>query len=478
MSGMLLSCADFPIIKQIADLLGVVMNILYTIFDKIGVANIGLCIIVFTLIIKLLMIPMSIKQQKTTKLSSLMSPELQAIRNKYKGKNDQASMMAMNTETRAVYEKYGTSPTGGCMPMLLQMCILLALYGVISAIPNHVGDVKDIYTQAANSVYDSMDEYSELNSINNIMVDNEIEGFEKKSNFNKIVKAYYADGKDTTAKDVYKLLSDQYKRQQAKLDTSRDAWSEMSILKNDSLEIIESLINVSDEEWQKIKESCDKKDSELVDKYATISDTELAVAITTINNNYEAMEASHKKISKIYTFAGIDLSRSPSQEKEVGIWWALLIPLLSALTQWYSTHLATKAQPAMEDNPMASSFKTMNIMFPIMSAFFCYSFASGLGLYWVIGSVFQIGQQFFINSYFEKVDVQDIIKANIEKQNKKAEKYGVARSTISQSANYNAKNIKTDSIVDANANKQVTYKQGGIASKANMVKQYNEKNNK
>ena len=81
MSGMLLSCADFPIIKQIADLLGVVMNILYTIFDKVGIANIGLIIIVFTLIIMLLMIPMTIKQQKTTKLSSLMSPELQAIRN-------------------------------------------------------------------------------------------------------------------------------------------------------------------------------------------------------------------------------------------------------------------------------------------------------------------------------------------------------------------------------------------------------------
>ena len=109
MSGMLLSCADFPIIKQVADLLGFVMNILYTIFDKIGIANIGLCIIVFTLIIKLLMIPMTIKQQKTTKLSSLMSPELQAIRKKYAGKNDNASMMAMNNETRAVYEKYKES---------------------------------------------------------------------------------------------------------------------------------------------------------------------------------------------------------------------------------------------------------------------------------------------------------------------------------------------------------------------------------
>ena len=93
----------------------------------------------------------------------------------------------MNNETRAVYEKYGTSPTGGCMPMLLQMCILLALYGVISAIPTHVKDVKDIYNKAAESVFDSMDEYNELNTLNNIMVDNKIEGFEKNKDYKEIV---------------------------------------------------------------------------------------------------------------------------------------------------------------------------------------------------------------------------------------------------------------------------------------------------
>jgi YidC/Oxa1 family membrane protein insertase len=111
-----------------------------------------------------------------------------------------------------------------------------------------------------------------------------------------------------------------------------------------------------------------------------------------------------------------------------------------------------------------------------MSAWFCYSFASGLGLYWVIGSVFQIGQQFFINSYFEKVDVQDIIKANVEKQNKKLAKYGMSGQSISQSANYNAKSVKNETNAGNTEAKKTTYKQGGIASKANMVKEFNERN--
>lgn len=482
MSGMLLSCADFPIIKPIAKLLGLVMNLLYNVFDKFGIANIGLCIIVFTVIIKLLMIPMTIKQQKTTKLSSLMSPELMAVRNKYKGKTDNASMMAMNNETKAVYDKYGASPTGGCMPMLLQMCILLALYGVIYAIPTYVKDVNTIYTDAASYVENSIDEYKEIYEINEIMLDNKIKGFENNKDFNKILKAYNKKNDNNKySKDVKgninKLLSNQTERQSAKLDTSRDAWAEMKILKDDSLDIIKNLKNISDEEWKKLIDSSKDAEKKLLLKYSSLSNVEEVSSI--IEDNYNKMTAKKKEISDVYTFAGIDLSRSPSQEKEVGVWWALLIPLLSAVTQWFSSHLATKSQPSMEDNPMASSLKTMNIVFPIMSAFFCYTFAAGLGLYWVIGSVFQIGQQFFINRYFEKVDVQDIIKANVEKRNKKLEKYGMAGSSISQAANYNAKSVKNDANSNNNeVKKQTTYKQGGIAAKANMVKEYNEKNNK
>ena len=77
------------------------------------------------------MIPLTIKQQKTTKLMSVMNPEIQAIQKKYKGKTDNESLQRQNVEVQAVYEKYGTSMTGGCLPLLIQMPILFALYRVI-----------------------------------------------------------------------------------------------------------------------------------------------------------------------------------------------------------------------------------------------------------------------------------------------------------------------------------------------------------
>ena len=85
------------------------------------------------------MLPLTIKQQKSSKLMAVMQPEIQAIQKKYKGKeNDQKAMMMMQTETKAVYEKYGTSMTGGCLPLLIQMPIIFALYRVIYNIPAYV----------------------------------------------------------------------------------------------------------------------------------------------------------------------------------------------------------------------------------------------------------------------------------------------------------------------------------------------------
>ena len=119
------------ILGPIATVLGYVMDILFRFTSSFGVFNVGLCIILFTIVMKTLMIPLTIKQQKTTKLMSVMNPEIQAIQKKYKGKSDQESMQRQNVEIQAVYEKYGTSMTGGCLPLLIQMPILLALYRVI-----------------------------------------------------------------------------------------------------------------------------------------------------------------------------------------------------------------------------------------------------------------------------------------------------------------------------------------------------------
>ena len=104
---------DFFTFGPVADILGFIMDMLFRFTQSFGVLNIGLCIILFTLVVKLILFPLTIKQQKSSKLMSVMQPELQAIQKKYKGKTDNDSMKRMNVETKAVYEKYGTSMTGG-----------------------------------------------------------------------------------------------------------------------------------------------------------------------------------------------------------------------------------------------------------------------------------------------------------------------------------------------------------------------------
>ena len=89
--------------------------------------------------------PLTYLQQKFSKLSARMNPELQKIQKKYKGKQDQASMMKMNEETKEVYAKYGVSPTGSCIQMLIQLPILFALYRVIWNVPAYVGSVKNAF---------------------------------------------------------------------------------------------------------------------------------------------------------------------------------------------------------------------------------------------------------------------------------------------------------------------------------------------
>ena len=153
MTGVLLTQATTPIIGQIAWLLGKLMDGIYNVLNSVfGIQNIGLCIILFTIIIYTILLPLTIKQQKFSKMSAAMNPEIQAVSKKYKNKKDQASMVKMQEETQLIYEKYGTSPTGGCLSIFIQFPILLGLWKVIQNIPAYVGGIKQAYEPLVTSL--------------------------------------------------------------------------------------------------------------------------------------------------------------------------------------------------------------------------------------------------------------------------------------------------------------------------------------
>jgi YidC/Oxa1 family membrane protein insertase len=145
LAAILLTKNSTPILAQIAEILGWILNVIFNFLDSLGNPNVGLAIILFTIIVYTLMIPLTYKQQKFSKMSARMNPELQAIQKKYNGKQDQVSMVKMQDEMKAVYAKYGTSQTGSCLPLLIQFPVLIAVYRVVYAIPAYIDKVKMAY---------------------------------------------------------------------------------------------------------------------------------------------------------------------------------------------------------------------------------------------------------------------------------------------------------------------------------------------
>lgn len=152
MDNLIIATQTGGILKPFAWILGKILEVLYDGFAFFGIYNIGLLIIVFTFVVRMLMLPMTIKQQKFTKMNSVMTPEIQAIQKKYKEKKDQQSQLAMQEEMKAVYDKYGTSPTGSCLQLIIQMPILFALYRVIMNIPAYVQPIKELYSSVITSL--------------------------------------------------------------------------------------------------------------------------------------------------------------------------------------------------------------------------------------------------------------------------------------------------------------------------------------
>ena len=406
------------ILGPIATVLGYVMDILFRFTSSFGVFNVGLCIILFTIVMKTLMIPLTIKQQKTPKLLSVMNPEIQAIQKKYKGKSDQESMQRQNVEIQAVYEKYGTSMTGGCLPLLIQMPILLALYRVIYNIPAYVPSVRVYFDNVVTPLMGQADYAQKLQEITNIATacGGKLDKFDF-TNANRLVDMLY------------------------KFSTSQ--WGELQAL------------------------------------FPAISDV--------IGQNAAVVE-------RMNTFLGLNMAEAPGWVPS----FAWIIPVLAAVSQWFSTKLMSGNQPSTSadaENPMAQSMKTMTTTMPLFSAFICITMPAGLGIYWIATSVVTIIQQLIVNAYMDKVNIDDMIAKNLEKVNKKRAKQGLPPAKVTQNATASLKAIKAEEekekaaeevkkekiakqIEESSKYYNTNAKPGSLASKAAMVQKYNEAHDK
>lgn len=478
MSGIFLtSCTNFFLIRWIANILGFIMNLFYIVIDKFGIGKISICIIVFTIIVKLVMLPINIKQQKTMKLNSVIMPEIQAIQKKYANKKDNDSMMKQQAELNAVYQKYGTSPTGGCLPMLIQFPILLALYAVMACLPNYINEIQDMYNDGVVSYvigtdesgkldYHTIHELKDLAGLNDVLLD---EGGDE--NLDKLVTAYFGQKgnyEDEKIKDaVYNSFTSAYSNVFGK----QDAWAIVEASFDEAIENAQDLKAISEADWKKVE------DKDLAE-YADYTEEDWDALISSYETILDKLDDNHKDIQVSYSFFTIDLSKSPAN----GVKIAIIIPILSALAQLLNMKISMSSQQNTGNgtaDSMMSSMKVMSYSMCVVSAIFCYTFPAGLGLYWVISSAVQVVIQLILNKKFANMDTDQIIKQSIEKANRKRAKKGLPPNTISTAAATNTRNYKPQT-TETSQNTTGTGSAGGarkgsISEKANLNKKYMDK---
>ncbi len=419
-----LTKSSTPIIGWVAIVLGWIMNGIYFVINGIGIPNVGLAIILFTIIIYALMTPLQIKQQRFSKLNTIMQPELSRIQDKYRGKKDQVSQQKMLDETNAVYEKYGVSQMGSCVQLLIQMPILFALYQVIYRIPGYITIIGDqIRTVAEDTSFVTFftDFVTKLEKAN--------------------LTASLKDGAvDNVIDTVYKLNTSQ--------------WAQL----------------LSEGKGQSFE--------------------------TTLSS-------VHDYVASATNFIGLNISDSPmnviqsswASKNWILIFAAVLIPVLA----WGTQVLNFKMMPqpnkrrSEEMSTMEQSMQSMNTMMPLMSAFFCLTLPVGIGLYWIVGAVVRTVQMFVINKMLDKETIEDILKKAQDKANAKRAKQGLPPQKITNNAHVSTRSIAADEKLreEAQAKKSAEAQQkmkesteyykksarpGSIAAKANMVKQYDERN--
>ena len=365
-----------------------------------------------------------------------MSPELKAIQAKYKGKKDNDSMLAMQEETKELYAKYGVSQTGSCLQLIIQMPILFALYRVIYSIPAYVTIVK-------NAFYPLVEQLRNTDGA-----------------------VAFIQESLTSARNYSNQFSNE-------LFTSGDA----TYVENT---LIDVLNKASTPDWDA-----------LTNNFSSLSDS---------------INSTHELLNRFNYFLGLNIGDSPSYMVQTAfanknfilLIGGIIVPVLAALTQWINT----KLMPQQSDNngkidpddpaaQMQQSMKTMNIMMPLMSAFFCFSLPAGMGLYWIAGAVIRSIQQIVINKHIDKIDIDAEIAKNTEKYREKMEKM---KSTpqMNRYANMSTRNISSSNSTSTKSDsekekilEEVRSRYNGkeirkdsLLAKANMVKEFNEKNNK
>ncbi len=429
---------------------GWVMKLCYS----ISFNNYILTLLIFALVMQVVLFPFGIRQQKSTVKRAKLRPKEEEIRRKYRGRNDRETQNKMNMEIQEMYKAEGYSPTAGCLPLLIQFPIIIALFGVIRTPLTYMTDMnntkvgesgyklEDFYQQAYKVIDNQVEAYN--NRLEKLKAEAAVEGISDEDakalaeqiKYNEKRIKELKDTKLSEKKTGLQNLSEQYREllfikfMQSGVDTFIEDFTD----ENGKFYVEGSNISIVHTEN---KSEADYKNSSYLDKLIikedalaqyngakvyTFNDMLKEKGITVEDNENGTANYAHGLPN--FDFIGnTTILDQPSYKK---FNWLLLIPVLVFLSSFWSGEVSRKysGQPADDPaNPMNGGMMRWGM--PLMSTVFAFTFPAAIGIYWTVRSVFAVGQQFvlakmFPTPVFTETELKEAVKE--VKQAKKRKK--------------------------------------------------------
>ncbi|MBR2634081.1 MAG: YidC/Oxa1 family membrane protein insertase [Clostridia bacterium] len=328
--------------------------------------NYLIAILIFSVILKLIMFPFGIKQQKNSQKQASLRPKENVIRKKYAGRTDRQTQMKMNTEIQELYQKENFSPLGGCMPMLIQMLVLLAVYAV----------VRTPLTYTAN-----LPGSSEMDTVNSV----------------KTTVAYmvYLDDQELPegeSKKIGKFLNVRNKEELSEVEF----WDAIRLGQFNLNGEINSISYIRNNEERFI---------EFFD--AATHYNRKGEAVSLGNGLPEGVSGASvvEALPKLDLGDGFDMGTIPEfsliSSEKIGEKLLLLIPVLTLITSYLGQALAKKFTYQPEQTPeMKSQMRMMSVFMPLMSFFIAFSVPSAVGIYWMMSNILSPVQQIALSKMY------------------------------------------------------------------------------
>lgn len=333
--------------------------------------NFAASVFAFTLLVNLLMLPLTIKSQKSTAKQARLKPKLDALKKKY-GNDRQKYSQAMNE----LYTKEGVSMSGGCLPMIIRLVVLMGVYWAVVSPFTYVlqVDAKGIDTAKTWVSYTRVAEADDLD------IDWEAAGLSK-----------------MMASDAVSEYTSKYN-----MPDDKEKIAKLIIVKNANEMEKDSVVSGSVEEA--IRKATDKKkvqrDLELVEYLSVNENDETKSKFPVIAYEFQQSGGNLDEVRAIdFDFFGLDLTQTPdfswNFSKFQSIW---LIPILSFATAMLSSIASMIMQKKI--NPDAPSMATMMLIMPLFSLYIAFTVPGAVGFYWASSNVISGGLQLIVQAVY------------------------------------------------------------------------------